>query len=265
MKKIIKLKNNSAPFVNGFCDIYKNSTIFTIGESSAKDCFFEKDSKYPKKIVCNCAIVPVQLFDSSVSICAQHRKSYRTKEVVTMSFSLYDESCIDLAKFVSSVHIKLLDIVGNSTFQEIVNQYEESKIIYKKQFMIQEESKEVSVFLDKDLGQTNLIHIKSKAHYFAGLYSHEMSISDIAQQFFYIGTDTSNDEYIDIKSTKDCFADVDSEELEEIDRIHCATLTDDIYNGAIKFKTKNGLVYRSISASKPTFFSNIFQIEFKME
>lgn len=260
--KILKIKSHYQPF--DFFDIDKENSTFTIGSmSSDEDVFMSGD--VPNYINIMCEINPIKDFNQSINISSTYQamsgKPDSTKE---FSRNIYDGSNIPVNGFVSSLDIVYRDILPET---EIPGEWREflteNSKIYTKNFVVQRKNLKLQMSEDPKF-ETNIYnHLISNAYPYAGVYYKGISIEDIEQSFFYIGTELQAKEYINTISSKKLLSGSSLRLCPGIKGSDITSLQDDVSSGNIRITMPDKTVYQSICIKKNTVISNMCVITFR--
>jgi hypothetical protein len=262
--KLPRAKFTSDPYINGFTEVERDVTDILIGSSHKPDELFnfEDEAEYIRLLV---KIVPKFEFERP-QISAKYRMGEDDDDRV-MSFDIYGGESIDMLGFVSSITITFHGLSCEPTFlsEKNIQFLIDNPDIYTKSFQTQSSDIEIENFVDDSLEESDIIHTKTKAHFFAGSYHGGIRLSDIQQYMFYMGTEYQANEYISVISGRDLINLKRVNSAEEVTLESLSTLEDDIVDRRITLTLLDGLAYRSVSAEKTTVTSDVFQILFKKE
>jgi hypothetical protein len=273
IKPIRKMKSPRArftisPYVSGFTEIENGTTDILIGSSKKPDDLFRTDfmdgTEYIRLLVR--AVPKVEFTRPQIS--AKYRVSEdEDEEERVMSFDIYGGDAIDMNGFVSEVTIVFHELSGESIGlnEEYVQFLRANPNIYKRSFKIQACDSEIENFVDESLEDSDVIHTKTRAHFFAGSYNAGAPPSAIQQYLFYMGTEYQANEYISIVSGADLLRLKRVEPADDVTLEALSTLEDDIVDRKVVLTFQDGTVYRSVSSEKTTTTSDVFQILFKRE
>jgi hypothetical protein len=184
-----------------------------------------------------------------------------------MSFDIYGGEHIDMNGFVSEIDIVFhgFPCESNHLSEGDVQFLIDNPHIYTKKFATQNESVEIDSFVDNSIEESDIVHSKTKAHFFAGSYYKGITLQEIQQYLFYVGTEYQANEYISIISGSDLIRLKKTEPSDEVTTESLSTLEDDIAEQSIVINFLDGSIYKSVSAEKTTLTSDVFQILFKRE
>ncbi len=263
MKKYIKkpqAKLFSSPFVNGFTDVETENSNLIIGSSEENEELF--DVNYPEYIKTICEVDHKSEFPD-ITISAGY-KTTGDGESKLMKYKIYDGSVISMEKIVSEISIKFLDFSNNYNNSLWKNDLLSNPVIYQKSFRLQNKSRRIDNFLDQSMDQSSIFHTKTHAHYFGGNYFRGIKLSDIQPCLFCLGTGLQGKEYIKLFSAKEILQNNTTRLSPEIEKSDLTTLQDDISSEKIILQFQDQ-IYKSITATKETLLSNVFEILFRKE
>ncbi len=261
--KILKVKSRYQPF--NIFDIDKDNISFTIGNSASNEDIF-KNKNNPEYIKIMCELVPIKNFDSAINIYSKYQKMAGTPDSVQeFSKKIY----ANIAGFVSNIDIIYKDILPDDDGN--VNEFPinwrefllENPKIYTKNFTKQQKNLRVQMGKDPRVETNMYNHLISNAYPYAGIFHKGISIQDIEQHFFYIGTGTQAKEYINTISSKKLLSESYLRLCPDIKSSDITSLLDDIINGLIEITMPDNTKYQSIIINKNTIISNICVITFK--
>ena len=260
----LKLKYNNDPFTNGFAYVDKENTDITIGTSDKFDDLVFQDDEYPEVLTCLCKLVPIKDFAADISIIARYRTTEEDDVDRVMNFKIYDGSSVNMNGFVSGIDIELVAVLyeNNNAPPDTFEQTLQNPKIYEKRFQTQQNSREIEVLEEQEFEETDVLHFKSGAHFFAGSYNKGINISEIQPYLFYVGTGFQTSEYIEIISARDLLNTNKVKLANGIKLSQLSTLEDDVSNGEIKISLTN-IVYKSIAIKKNTLISDVCKIIFR--
>ncbi len=261
-----RAKFTDKPFVNGYTDIEKGNTVFTIGNSGENEDIWADNP--PDYVKMRCKLSAKAAFPD-VTISAGYRTTPSGQDFV-MQKKLYDGSEISMNNIVSEVNIEFLECqtldYQAPNFQSdctiAQNELLKNPVIYRKVFQIQNISKRLPNYPDTSNEQSEIFTTKSEAHPFAGMYFTGIKLSNIQPYLFYVGTNLQTKPYVKIISAKEAIRENSVKICKDIDVDALSTLEDDICNGKVKFTTDE-TTYTSIFAQKDTLISDVFTILFK--
>ena len=261
MKKLLKLRYENNPFVNGYTDIEKENTDIEIGGSGIPEDFFNI-SCFPETMHCLCELIPQKEFNQEVEISARYKLFKESKEEKIIKFKIYDDKKMKTEGNVSSIDVKFLDILEDFP-AEYWNYINENSNLFTKRFVTQKSSCEIPNFIDEELGITDIMHFKTNAHCYGGIYHPGIDLADIQPYVFYMGTGYQSSEYIKMISIKTL---LNSDKVKLSPYINLGDLTtfvDDVALEKIVIELPNGIVYKSADIQKKTTVSDICTITFK--
>ncbi|MDR2598611.1 MAG: hypothetical protein LBC25_02730 [Holosporales bacterium] len=275
MKSIIqtpKVNYLNAPFIECFTEVEKENTEIIIGNSNKIDDIFCATDESAEYIRCLCSIIPKAEF-RNVRISARYRTMITDDDAQekTMSFQPYSGKNIGMNGFVSELSVRFRDLLPAGEQEapiksEWIEFLRSNPDIFTKSFNKQEVDSEIESISDQEeYGPSDIVHVKSKCHFFAGSYYPGIHLPDIQQYLFYIGTALQAHEYINIISARDLVTSGIHSPAQEVTPQSLSTLVDDISDGKIEINFPDETKYRSVSITKTTLISDIVQILFKKE
>jgi hypothetical protein len=185
-----------------------------------------------------------------------------------MSFRPYSGENIRMNGFVSELIVRFRELLPAEEIQikpEWIEFLKSNPEIYTKNFRKQEVDAEIEGMPDQEYGSSDILHVKSRCHFFAGSYYPGIDLSDIQQYLFYVGTAIQAQEYIDIISAKELITSRVNSPARDVTPQALTTLVDDICDGKIEINFPDGTKYHSVLITKPTVISDIVHILFKKE
>jgi hypothetical protein len=266
--KIPKANYRSDPFVDSFTEIERENTEITIGDSTKIDSLFSILNEQPDYIKCLCSLIPKSDFhDVRVS---SHYRLDDDDNNREMSFRIYSGEQIKMNGFISELSVRFdtllpSDMNPNPINAEWIEFLRANPILYTKIFRKQDVDSTIDTEQDPSFDDSDVTHLKSKCYFFGGSYFRGISLSDIQQYLFYVGTEVQASEYIDIISARELLLSKNSAPAQDVTLQSLSTFEDDVSEGKIKLTFPDNSNYKSVLMTKNTVVSDVVQILFTKE
>ncbi|MDR1034770.1 MAG: hypothetical protein LBL32_02440 [Holosporales bacterium] len=260
----------NTPFIDGFTEIEKENTEITIGNSNKIDDIFYTTDEQSEYIKCLCSLIPKTEF-RNVNVTMRYRATTNEDDrELIKSFRPYSGENIRMNGFISELTVRFRELLPSETPETPIKSewtkfLKTNPEIYTKIFRKQEVDAEIESMVDSEYSTSDILHVKSKCHFFAGSYYSGIKLSDIQQYLFYVGTTFQAQEYINIISAKELVSSKVASPGPNVTLQSLSTLEDDIYDGKIEINFPDETKYHSVSITKTTIVSDIVQILFKRE
>ncbi|MDR1234007.1 MAG: hypothetical protein LBJ92_02590 [Holosporales bacterium] len=271
-KQIPRSRFSNTPFIDGFTGIDNDNTEILIGNSEKQEYLLNEPDDNPKYMTLFCSIIPKSEFPK-INVSTSYATSIDDDAAKsTMTYGIYSGQPIRMKGFVSELAFQSRGLLSSDT-SSIKNEWIDflklNPNVYTKVFHTQTHDIQIENAVDNAFDDSDVLHVKTRGHFFAGSYYPGIKLSDIQQYFFYMGTGLQAENYINIISARDIISTNNVLPAQDVTLQTLSTLEDDVCDGKIRITfpdgAQDGVTYTSISITKTTIVSDIAQIILKKE